>query len=217
MKLAMLYDDDPAREEYKARAKLQLDRHQLRKDLADSRSRLDFATVQDNLNLASAAWQALGALNSGRMVALDMTRLRELLVCASNYPLNTSYPIYSWILSNALEKYSHTAESKTYIRDLFEGVLRGTGFFFSITKAGGRLGSKPEWQDRGDAHNHLIVQCGERDKAKQYLQVWLDENAVDRVTIVDPYFGIGDLEFLVQILPIRLSPTPTICSVHPFS
>ena len=200
MKLAMLYDDDPARDEYRERARLQLDGHKLRKDLGDSRSHLDLETLQDDPGLALAAWRALGALNSGRMIATDMVRLREMLVCASNYPLKTSYPIYSWILSNALIKYSYTSESKTYIRDLFEGVLRGAEFFFSITERHGRLGSNPEWQDRGDADNIVIIQFGERDKAKQYLQDWLDKNAVDSITIVDPYFGVNDLDFVVQVI-----------------
>ena len=200
MKLAMLFDDDPAREHYKDRAKLQVHRHQLKKDIGDARNRPDLTTLQDDPNLASATWRALGALNSGRMVATNMVRLREMLVCASNYPLNTSYPIYSWILSNALIKYSRTSESKTYIRDLFEGMLRGADFFFSITKAGGRLGSNPEWEDRGDAHSHFIVQIGGRDKAKEFLQTWLEESAVDSISIVDPYFGIDDLEFLVQVI-----------------
>ena len=149
MKLAMVYDDDPAREEYKNRANRQLDRHKLKKDLGESNSRLDLATLRDDPDLASAAWRAVGSLNSGRMLATNMVRLREMLVCASNYPLNTSYSMYSWVLSNALMKYSNTSEAKTYIRDLFEGVLRGADFFFSITEADGRLGSNPEWQDRG--------------------------------------------------------------------
>ena len=167
MKLAMVYDDDPAREEYKNRANRQVDRHRLKKDLGESNSRLDLATLRDDPDLASAAWRAVGSLNSGRMLATNMVRLREMLVCASNYPLNTSYSMYSWVLSNALMKYSDTSQAKTYIRDLFEGVLRGADFFFSITEADGRLGSNPEWQDRGGAHKNLIVRNGERDKAKQ--------------------------------------------------
>ena len=200
MQLAMVYDDDPAREEYKIRAKRQLARHKLKKDLGDSNSHLDLTTLRDDPNLASAAWRAVGSLNSGRMVPTTMVRLREMLVCASNYPLKTSYSMYSWVLSNALMKYSHTSQAKTYIRYLFEGALRGADFFFSITEADGRLGSNPEWQDRGGAHKNLIVRNGERDKAKQFLQSWLEESAVESVTFVDPYFGIDDLEFLVQVI-----------------
>ena len=200
MKLAMVFDDDPAREQYKERAKLEIRKHQLRKDIGDPRSPLNMATLQDDPNLASATWRALGALNSGRMVATNMARQREMLVCASYYPLNTSYPIYSWILSNALIKYSGTSEAKTYIRDLFEGILQSAEFFFSITKAGGRLGSNPEWEDRGEAHGQFIVEIGARDEAKDFLQTWLEESAVDNISIVDPYFGTEDLELLVQVI-----------------
>ena len=200
MKLAMLFDDDPAREQYKDRAKLQLRNQQLRKDIGDTRSSLNLETLQDDPNLASATWRALGALNSGRMVATNMARLREMLVCASFYPLNTSYPIYSWVLSNALIRYSGTSEAKTYIRDLFEGILQSAEFFFSITVAGGRLGSNPDWEHRAEGRSNFIVEIGARDKAIQFLQTWLEESAVESIAIMDPYFNTEDLELLVQVI-----------------
>ena len=86
MQLAMLYDDDPAREGYKKRAEKQLDILQLKKDIGDVRSPSDLQEKRNDPNLASAAWHALGALNSGRMVPVNMVRLREILACAGNYP-----------------------------------------------------------------------------------------------------------------------------------
>ncbi len=72
MKLAVLYDDDPARRQYRERAKKQLDADQLRKDIADNRSSMDLTSRHDDKALALAAWNALAALNSGRMIPVHM-------------------------------------------------------------------------------------------------------------------------------------------------
>ena len=125
MQLAVLYDDDPAREGYKKRAQKQLNMLQLKKDLGNSKKSLTVQEKRSATDLASATWNALGALNSGRMVPVNMVRLREMLACAGSYPLNESYPMYSWALSNVMLKYSGTSESQRYIRDIFEGMLRG--------------------------------------------------------------------------------------------
>ena len=200
MQLAMLYDDDPAREGYKKRAEKQLDILQLKKDIGDVRSPSDLQEKRNDPNLASAAWHALGALNSGRMVPVNMVRLREILACAGNYPLEESYPMYSWALSNVMLKYSGTPESTRYIRDIFEGMLRGAKFLFLISEAGEKLSLHPEWQDLGDNGNQVVIHVGERIKALEFLQDWLQKNAEDHVKIVDPYFSTKDLEIVLQVM-----------------
>ena len=205
MKLAVIYDDDPARDKYKERAQKQMAAHQLRKDLGDHRSQVELNNMRDDAQLANAAWQALAALNSGRMVATNMARLRDMLMCASNYPLKTSYPMYSWVLTNAMIKYANTNEASKYVRDMFEGVLRGAKFFFNLADPESQVTINPIWQNLGDTQAQTIVQCGERDKALQFLQQWIEKNGEEYITIIDPYFGVSDLHLLLQI--VQLDPT----------
>ena len=202
MKLATFYDDDPARDEFRQRAQRLISRHELKEKIGDARSGLHLDTMKDDPNLASAAWQALGGLHSGRMIATGMGRLREMLVRASNYPLRTSYPMYSWVLSNAMMKYSDTPQAKAYIRDLFEGVLQGCSFLFQMTKAENGLSTYPQWRDMVDHPSHAVIRVGERDKALEFLQKWLRENAEEYVTVVDPYFGPEELELVTQIMAV---------------
>ena len=202
MKLAVLYDDDPAREEYKERAQRQMAAHQLKRDLGDYRSQVDLNSVRDDAQLANAAWQALATLNSGRMVAANMTRLRDMLMCASNYPLKTSYPMYSWVLTNIMMKYANTNEASEYIRDMFEGVLRGAKFFFHLADPESQATINPVWQNLSDSSTQIVVQCGEREKAFQFLQKWIEENGEEYITIIDPFFGVSDLHLLVKIVQL---------------
>ena len=119
MKFAMFHDDDPARDEYREKVKRQIGRNRLRSDIGDPRSEVDFGKLRDNPDLASAAWQAIGGLNSGRLVATDIVRLRDMLVCASNYPMDTAYPMYSWVITNVMMKYGNSRDSKKlYSRDV---------------------------------------------------------------------------------------------------
>ena len=201
MRMAVLYDDDPAKEQYKERAQRQLDGHKLRTEIGDQRSSIDLASREADPNLAEAAWRALGTLNAGRMMASDVGRLREMLVCAGNYPLISSYPMYSWALSNLMLKYAQTPEAGNYIRSAFEGVLLGADFMFRFAKTGGAFGTGPgpDWRDVEEAESHVVIQVGERRKALEYLRSWLENNAHEYVTIIDPFFGPDDLELVFMI------------------
>ena len=199
LKLANIYDDDPARERYRRRAQLRLQSHQLKEEIGDSRRQVNLHSLRDNPHLATATWRALGSLNSGRMISADISRLRDMLTCASNYPLKTSYPMYSWVLSNAMIKYATTEQAAQYIRGMFEGVVRGTKFLFHLTDPGSTLVSYPDWQDSGGDPTHLLVQNGERDKAISHLKNWIEENADEEIIIVDPYFQTTDLELVLLV------------------
>ena len=208
MKLAALHDDDPARDGYRERVIEQINRQQLKADIGDTRSKLDISTLRDNPNLASAAWQAVGGLNSGRLIATDIVRLREMLVCASNYPLNTSYPMYSWVITNVTMKYAKGGsakkggDTKRYIREIFEGFLRGAEFYVLASGGENGLGSHPEWDDKGGTENHVLILPGQRDKGIKYIQNWIQERAEEYIVIVDPYFGTEELEYIIQIMDI---------------
>ena len=202
MRLAVLYDDDPAREKYKERAQRQVAAHQLKRDLGDYRSQVDLMSLRDDAQLANAAWRALGTLNSGRMVATDMSRVRDMLMCAGTYPLKTSYPMYSWALTNVMLKYANTPEAPKYLRSMFEGILRGVRFFFQIVDPDSQTAVNPAWRNLGDSCTQVVLQNGERDKALKFLEKWIEENAEEYITIIDPYFGVSDLYLLVQIVQI---------------
>ena len=202
MNLAVLCDDDPARDEYKKRAQRQLDAHRLRKDIGDHRSNIDLGSLRNDPTLAAAAWRALGTLNAGRMIPTYMPRLRDMLACASNYPLSTSYPMYSWALSNGILQYSNTPEAVNYLRSMFDGVVKGAEFFFTMAESGRRLGFNPTWQDSGTNENQIVILSGERQKAIGFLKDWIKASTEEYVLIVDPYFRASDLELVMLVVEI---------------
>ena len=63
-----------------------------------------------------------------------------------------------------------------------------------MSETDAKLSFHPEWQDLGDNGTQVVVHAGERIKALEFLQNWLQKNAEEYVTIVDPYFSPEDLE-----------------------
>ena len=203
MKLAMLYDSDPAREQYRKRAQRQIARHELKRELGNVKKDIALRERKNEPNLAAAVWQSLGTLNAGRMIAVDMVRARDMLACASNYPLETAYPMYSWVVSNIMNKYAATRQASQYIRDIFEGLARGSSFFFSVTGAASEFDVNPIWQHRDEEEVHTVVKVGERNRAIEFLGKWLQKHSDEFVTIVDPYFGPDDLWFVRLVMEIN--------------
>ena len=211
MNLGLLYDSDPARDKYKARVEKELEKHKLKKDLGDYRSQVDLREIRNDANLANAAWRALGTLNAGRMVAADMARVRQMLIAASKFPLKTSYPMYSWALSNVIIKYSTTPESADYVRNMFEGTLRSAKFVLEMADPRLKDGVKPDWKDLTDTGTQVLIEVGEREKALKFLRRWFEESAEESITIVDPYFSSSDLHLLVQV--VEVNPWLNVCVI----
>ena len=205
--LASLYDDDPAREQYRERVASQVQEHELKRQIASHSDDVDLNSVRNDESLASAAWEALGALNAGRMVPTDVARSRDMLACASRYPLDTSYPMYSWAMSNVSLRYANTPDGNVYLRNIFEGVLSGVEFFLQTTEGKGAFGDSLVWRDLGDDSGHLIVGVGEQEKGLKFLKNWLRKNAEESVTLVYPYFSSEDLFFLGIIMEVD----PKLC------
>ena len=130
---------------------------------------------------------------------MDMNRARDMLACASNYPLETSYPMYSWVLSNVMDKYAQTPQAAQYIRDLFEGVARGAGFFSMMSGSSITFDFNPKWYHQDEEEIHAVVRSGEREVAIRFLNRWFENHVEEFVTIVDPYFGPDDL-WVVMLL-----------------
>ena len=206
LQLALLYDDDPARESYKKRAQKQLDAHKLRKEIGDTRSNVGSSKFDGKPNLANIFWRALGFLNSGRTIPVEYARAIEFIVYAGNFPISDSYPYYSWAISNVMLKYAETTESNEYLYDFFESILESVQFLHCLMEGNEHYNSSPEWRDIGDSENQIMIRPGERDKAFNFIRNWLNNYAEGTIMIMDPYFNndkaaLEILRVIVEINP----------------
>ena len=202
LQLAPLYDDDPARESYRKRAEKQLASHKLRKEIGDSNSGIKLTELDSQTKMGNIAWQAIGSLNSGHTLPVKISRARDMLAYASNFPLSTAYPMYSWVIANVTLKYSETSNANEYLSELFEGILAGFEFLSLMIDKNEFYSSNPAWGDFGKSVSNLIVRQGERNKALLFIRTWLDNHAEDSITIMDPYFNNDSVEILRLIVEI---------------
>lgn len=197
--LATLYDDDPARDEYRERTRNQVKRQQLKRSL-DSRSGIDLSDLREGSDLAWACWNALGSLNSGRMVAAGIATFRDVIRYAGGMPLTESFPMYAWSFANVMERYRTAREGERYTREIFEAVLRSAHLFVSVLEHGMGVVSTPDWRYAEASETHIVVEEGERAKACEFIRDWLRNQGEEYVWIVDPYFGTDDLWLVTDIL-----------------
>lgn len=202
MELAVVYDKDNVRREYyENRARREMKSLEMKKNIVnniipqrDRESRLNEKTF------ASAVWRALQSLNSGMMVGVKPEQCREMILRASESPLHIAYPLYSWALASLAMLYSGEGARQKYLREAFEGVLRGARLFCNLTEVTGSLLDVPDWKDLSMKDGTIFVDPGERKKALTFLENWISSETEEFLVIADPYFGVAHLEILRNVL-----------------
>ena len=202
MELAVVYNRDSVRKEYyENRAQREVKSLEMKGDIVSNLVPLvDGENEQNEKMFASAVWRALQSLNSGMLAAIDSERGREMILRAGESALDIAYPLYSWALASLTLSYSGEGARQRYLRDAFEGVLRGAKFYCNFTEVTGSLLEVPDWKDVSLKNGALIVERGERKKALEFLEEWIKFRAEEFLVIVDPYFGVDHLEILRNVL-----------------
>ncbi|MCY4223198.1 MAG: hypothetical protein OXF06_00010 [Bacteroidetes bacterium] len=202
MELAVVYDQDSVRREYyENRAQQELKTLEVKGNIVNNKiSQKDKENEQNEKVFASAVRRALQSLNSGMLAKVDSERCREMIQRASESPLDTAYPIYSWALASLALSHSGKGARQNYLRDAFEGVLRGAKLYCSLTEVTGSYLEPPDWEDLSMKNDPLIVGIGQRQKAVDFIQRWIRERAEDFLIIADPYFDDTHLEILMHVL-----------------
>ena len=197
--LVSMMDDDPAR----ARA-----RHEMTERLNILRSKkamLDGSDTSDHSalggsELARSAWLALGSLNAGRVNTVRMEQLRPALRAAGRVALHNSYYVYLWVIENAVRRFGGTAESRGFIRRIFESSVSATELS-EVASESAAVASRrvtPVTAFRV-SERRLLVRRGERERAEGFLRRWLERSAAGFVYICDQYFGPTELDLLKLI------------------
>ena len=70
-----------------------------------------------------AAWRLLGQLNAGLIQNRKQEDMREFAKIASTMPFSEAYPILSWVVGNAVHRFSDTDQATTILRPMFESIL----------------------------------------------------------------------------------------------
>lgn len=202
--LASETDDDPGREFARTQTRQRLEMLKLRETIA--------AGEENALSLRRPAKQEveiarmlLSGLNSNRISPVHIDFTRPFVKKASQMNLKDAYTVLSWVIENAVRRYSDTDQANTFLRPLYEAACLSAELAFriavrirSVTDLGISVARATE-SDRDD-----LIRSGERDKALALLKEWASK-ASGFIKITDPYFGLEELELIKLIRSVNMS------------
>jgi hypothetical protein len=190
--LADSFDDDEARQAAREQIELQEERKRIADGVLEAKQeQLDNSRMSHNL------WLLLGKLNANRVEALPVGKTRIFVQTASKMPLGEAYPVFSWVIENAVRRRAQAAEARNLMRGLFEATLVGCDLAHILGgRAAGKLREAVRLTPSRGTPNSFIVHAGERESALAFLRDWIAKNVTGYLKICDPYFGPNDLEAL---------------------
>ncbi len=202
--LASETDDDPGREFARTQAKQRLEMLKLRERIAageDDALKLRRNTKQQ----VEVARMLLSGLNSNRINSVHIDFTRQFVKQASQMNLQDAYIVLSWVIENAVRRYSDTDQANAFLRPLYEAARLSAELAFriaarirSVTDLGISAARATE-STRND-----LIRAGERDKALALLKEWATK-ASGFIKITDPYFGLEELELVKLIRSVNAS------------
>lgn len=196
--LASLKDDDPAKARKRAEAQARLRTLNLKRELG-KHERHRSAGKRDP-DLPQAAWLKLAALNADPSLSHHQDELADIAEAIGLYPLNEAYPILAWLIQNSVVRFRAHEIAATRLTPIFDATLTTAEFSQRLSSRSSELsGSTPDLWDAESSDEVMIVGPGQRMQALQFITDWARREARNYIYIVDPYFGMADLEILKLI------------------
>lgn len=196
--LASESDDDPGRELAREQAKQRLELLK-RRERVYSGENDALKPDQNDVECIEFAKMMLSGLNSNRINSFHIDFTRQHIKKASQMNLKDAYEVLSWVIENAVRRYSDTDQAKSLLRPLYEASRLSTELAFriaariqSITDSGISAARHTAASENSLIHN------GEREKALTFIKDFVSK-ATDFIIITDPYFGLEELEFVKLI------------------
>jgi len=200
--LASESDDDPGRDFARAQAKRRLELLKLRERVAAGESDA-MEPTQDVEQQVEVARMMLAGLNSNRISAGHIDFMRRYIKQASRMNVQDAYVVLSWVIENAVRRYSDTDQASVFLRPLFEAARLSAELAFriaarirSVTDSGISAARRSESSGAG------LIRPGEREKALAILRECASK-ATGFIKITDPYFGLEELELVKLIRSVN--------------
>jgi uncharacterized protein YnzC (UPF0291/DUF896 family) len=119
---------------------------------------------------------------------------------ASEKPLREAYPIFCFVLENAVQRRAQADEARLFLRKMFEATLRACELTFLVAIRPSKKRKSQSILNRSVCTGRKIIHARQRSEAIEYLRRWLQDNAKEYLRVCDPYFGPKDLEILQLVL-----------------
>jgi hypothetical protein len=198
--LSTMFDDDPARKK------------SIHQSLVKKKSQTDFENkfvknevapnddlTQFRVKIGDSAWKNLGYLNANSKTFNRGFELLEVLRIAKNVDIGLYYKVLSFYLHYS----DHVAPGKTsneeMMRPMFEALVTNMTIVSNIFSSQTAVVST-----QGEAEitnqDYMLISHGEKEKAGNLLQDWLEDTDSFELVVVDGYLKIEDLELIAHVI-----------------
>ena len=144
--------------------------------------------------LRKSSKKLLRDLLIGRSKIYGHDILSRWLITSSYFGFKTYFAVANWVFeSNRLERVLNRIETKNYVN--LVGLVLDMGKFISPGKRNGILDQFLDIKPNQEK-TLFVFRNGEREKAKEFVFHWIQENCIEQLTICDPYFSYKELEFI---------------------
>lgn len=161
---------------------------------------------KENLKvIVNGIFNALKALNSGKISSRKLEDVSKYLLIANRVPLHEVFPIYMYYLANCVRTYKHNKQPGSEIHRLnFKEIVNATNLIhlFSQRRKLTSTKSRTIFKDNISISNKPITP-NSREEAIEFIRDWMEKEASEYVIFVDPYFNASDLDFVALLMAIN--------------
>jgi len=197
--LASMADDDPARPRTRLNLQKRISQIKLKNQMSEVETINNPQEIINFRDYSSAAWMLLGSLNANRIAPLRFESIKEYAIIGATQSLSESYPIFSWLIQNTVNKYQDTPQANVFLRPLFDATLSGCNLIIAIAEKSTTQLKNAKTSIKKQTNSSILVVDKSPDEAKKILIEWINNNLGDEFFIADAYFGVEEL-WILQII-----------------
>lgn len=199
-KLIEQADKDEARTFKKAEHLKQINLRKIQKEAAENPKDILDASI-DTDSLIDLCGSNLASLNGGRIIPRPVDEFRNLFAYAGSVQINTSYPIWSWIIENAVRKIGPNSNGLKLVSNFHLGACNSAELVLALAGVQSSKMSESSFTSDG------IIKPGDRDAVFKFIGDWAFKNDGKEIFISDPFFGPEDLDVVHKIAEMAPSST----------
>tara|TARA_R110000822_G_scaffold110329_2_gene240410 strand:+ start:1120 stop:6009 length:4890 start_codon:yes stop_codon:yes gene_type:complete len=188
--LSAMVDDDPARKSIIEENVQRKNKERIEKEEFDVlNDQIQHDTVSSKY--PRMLWSLLGKLNANNHLPNKRSDYQKFLNSVSQYSFEQAYPMLSYFIHARAVSSQTKQQTKANIKPIFDILVNGIYLFRGICALDEDKNAKVSKDDES-----IVFGEGESDAVLDFVKAWISNNADDRLVIIDPYFGLGDLEFI---------------------
>lgn len=188
--LVSTLDNDPARQAARARLDEDLEILQLRREMGRfSNSGVSDSKLKELYPKAASA--CLASMNAGKAGSVDISTVRDIIQLVADVPLSRSFPVFAWAIQNTTQR-GNRPSVKPLLRQMYEASILASEL--SYRTASHSKHSNIQHPITENNAKSILIGPGRRKDALMFLENWLIETQPTVLKIVDPYYGLHDME-----------------------